>query len=81
MKVNEHDRLSNITLRHKLNKGTELLLLFYISQFTTNSLFFFQPIDLRPIYIVITGMHTFYINEDFKFRKIFNNIFEESISC
>jgi hypothetical protein len=31
MDVNEHERLFNITLRHKLNKGSRLLLLFYIS--------------------------------------------------
>jgi len=31
MDVNKHERLSNITLRHKLKKGTALLLLFYIS--------------------------------------------------
>ena len=29
--VNKHERLSNITLRHTLKKGTVLLLLFYIS--------------------------------------------------
>jgi len=32
MDVNEHERLSNITFKHKLSKETALLLLLYISQ-------------------------------------------------
>ena len=30
--VNEHERLCNFTLGHKLSKGTAHLLLFYMSQ-------------------------------------------------
>jgi hypothetical protein len=32
MDVNEHERLANIKLKHKLSKGTTLLLLFYTLQ-------------------------------------------------